>query len=61
MDELGLITVREAAQRLTVSRRTVARLLASRELPHVRIGRAVRVREVDVAEFIRRHYRRRAA
>jgi excisionase family DNA binding protein len=50
-----LLTRAEVVARLQVSPSTVARLLASGELPCVRIGRAVRVREDDFASFVERH------
>jgi excisionase family DNA binding protein len=41
-----------AAERLAVSLPTVKRLTAAGVLPVVRVGRAARVRESDVSEFI---------
>jgi excisionase family DNA binding protein len=50
-----LLTRAEVADQLRVAPRTVARLLASGELPYVRIGRAVRVRTYDLDHFVARH------
>lgn len=56
-----LLSVAEAAARLTVSKRTVQRWLAEREIPFVRVKRYVRIAEDDVLAFLRRHWQRRAA
>jgi excisionase family DNA binding protein len=47
-----LLTVQDVAERLAVSPRTVKRVLASGELPVVRLGRAVRIREEDLRKFL---------
>jgi excisionase family DNA binding protein len=47
-----LLTMRDVAGLLCVSSRTVKRLLARGELPVVRVGRLVRVREDDVRRFM---------
>jgi excisionase family DNA binding protein len=49
-----LLTVRDVAAMLSVSTRQVWKLTASGKLPEpVRLGRSVRWRESDLAEFIR--------
>lgn len=48
------VTIADAARRLAVSETTVRRLLASRSLTSVRIGRAVRVLSRSVDEFVDR-------
>lgn len=47
-----LLTRPQAADRLAVSVRTIARLIERGELPAVRVGRAVRVRSSDVDTLI---------
>jgi excisionase family DNA binding protein len=50
----ALLTLDEAAGLLSVSPRTVSRLLRNGEIPTVRIGRLVRVRTSDVQEWVQR-------
>jgi excisionase family DNA binding protein len=50
-----LLTREEVGDRLQVSDTTVKRLLASGQLPAVRIGRTVRVHADDLLAFIDRH------
>ena len=47
-----LLRAEEAAKLLSLGRSTVFQLLASGELPAVRVGRAVRVRRADVERWI---------
>ena len=47
-----LLTVPDVAERLAVSPRTVKRVLARGELPVVRVGRLVRVRDEDLHRFL---------
>ncbi len=49
-----LLTFRQAAERLSVSDRTVANLIKRGELRPVRIGRAVRFSSEELARFCRR-------
>ena len=53
---MQLNTIREAATRLSVSTTTIRRLIEKTELPMVRVGRCVRLREDDVEAFIQRGY-----
>jgi excisionase family DNA binding protein len=53
---MQLNTVDEVAERLSVSSTTVRRLIASAELPTVRVGRCLRLRHDDVEALIRRGY-----
>ena len=47
-----LLNVREAAALLRVSEKTVRRLIASRQLPCVRIQRLLRLLEADLVRFV---------
>lgn len=47
-----LIDVPEAARRLSVSRRTIDRLMRTGHIPCVHIGRAVRIAEADLDDYI---------
>jgi len=49
--EFKLLTIKEVAQILQVSERTIWNLTDSGELPRVRIGRSVRFRMEDVRQF----------
>lgn len=47
-----VLTVQEVASYLKVTTKTVYTLLKASQLPHFRVGRAVRCRRVDVESFI---------
>jgi excisionase family DNA binding protein len=47
-----LLKIREAAGLLGVSEKTVRRLIASRQLPCVRIRRLLRLHEADLVRFV---------
>ena len=49
-----LLSPREVALRLRISRAMAYKLLTAREIPSIRIGRAVRVREKDLEAYISR-------
>jgi excisionase family DNA binding protein len=49
------ITVPDAARATGFSANYVRLLIARRELPHVRVGRAVRVLIVDLETFLQQH------
>jgi excisionase family DNA binding protein len=55
-EKMRLNTIRQAATRLAVSTATVRRLIEKAELPAVRVGRCLRLREDDVEAMIRRGY-----
>ncbi len=55
-----LLTVVDAAQHLCISRSKIYELLASGELPSVRIGRNRRITMSDLAEFVENHLERSA-
>lgn len=49
---MKLLKLSEVADRLSISTKTVRRLVDRRELDHVRVSRAVRVPEEAVAKYI---------
>jgi excisionase family DNA binding protein len=49
-----LLTVRETADLLRISERTLFTLTKSGEIPTIRIGRGVRYDERDLAEWVNR-------
>jgi excisionase family DNA binding protein len=53
-DQTGtvLLTVEEAARRLSTSPRFIRRLIAERRIEFVRVGRHVRISESALADFI---------
>lgn len=53
---MQLVTVLQAANRCAVSTRMIRKLIAANELPSVRVGRCVRLREDDVDALLRRGY-----
>ena len=50
----ALLKPQEIAQRLNISRAMAYKLLNTGELPTVRIGRIVRVREADLEAYIQK-------
>lgn len=50
----NLISVREFAERLSISSKTVRRLIDSGQLPIHRIGGQIRIAETDAARFVAR-------
>ena len=51
----GLLKAAEAALILAISSRKLWSLTASGDIPHVRIGRAVRYSRLDLEEWIKSH------
>lgn len=49
-----LLTVEQVATMLAVSPALVYKLVAAKELPHVQIGRLIRIRRDDVAAYLNR-------
>lgn len=50
---VSLLTLKQAAQRLAISKRTLERLIASGLFPApLKIGRASRVTEIDVSSYL---------
>lgn len=54
-DDLRLITIDAAAERLGLSRSKVYLLIADGELPTIHIGRARRIALSDLRAFVERH------
>jgi excisionase family DNA binding protein len=50
----ALLTVDEAAEILSLSPRTLSRLVRQGEIPIVRVGRLVRVRTADIHAWVER-------
>jgi excisionase family DNA binding protein len=53
---MQLITIQQAANRCAISARMIRKIIRKKELPMVRVGRCVRIREDDVDALIRRGY-----
>lgn len=49
---LPLFTITDVAEALRSSTKTVRRLIETGDLPHVRIGRLIRVQPTDLERFI---------
>ena len=56
MSEAHFLTIAEVAAKMRVSKMTVYRLVHGGELPAVRVGRAFRVTEDDVNEYLRKSF-----
>lgn len=50
------LTASEAAERMRVSKMTVYRLIRSGKIPAVQIGKAYRVRENDLEQYLNSSY-----
>ncbi len=50
-----LLKAEEAARMLSLGRSKVFEMLATGELPRVRIGRSVRIRRVDLEKWVEDH------
>jgi len=48
----SLLTVRDVAEHLSVSRATIYKLVDSGELPHLRVLNSIRVRQADLGAYI---------
>jgi len=53
-----LYTVEQTADLLSVSTKTIRRLIKSGDIPHVRIGRAVRLKTQEIEDWVEKntHY-----
>jgi excisionase family DNA binding protein len=49
-----LLSIAAVALRLDVSEKTVRRLVQDGRLPHLRIGRQIRIMEIDLTNFLAR-------
>lgn len=56
LNEVAFLTVAEVATVMRVSKMTVYRLVHSGHLPAIRVGRAFRVPEQAVHEYLRENY-----
>lgn len=50
---LRLLTVSDAAKQLSLSERTLRRMITGGDLPAFRLGRAIRIRQEDVFHLVR--------
>jgi len=53
----ALLSVPDVADALALSTRAIRRMIASGELPVVRFGRAIRIRQIDLDALIGRQLR----
>lgn len=58
-EDLSLLTILEAAQKLSVGRTKVYSLMDDGELEEVYVGRCHRITRDSIDDYIRRHRRRR--
>jgi len=54
----SLLTVKEVAETLKVTERTVYNLIERGDIPRVKVGRAVRIRREDMKDYIERQSER---
>lgn len=54
-DAPDVLTVKQAAELLSVSKATVYSLVADGELIYRRVGRLIRIRKADLIDFISNH------
>ena len=58
MTDILLLTVEEAARRLTISKPTMWRIISRGEIPIVRISRrTIRLKATDLEAYVERGYR----
>lgn len=48
-----LLTVRQAADQLSLAERTIRRMIDTDQLPAVRLGRSIRIRQEDILHIVR--------
>lgn len=54
---MNLLTAEQVCDKLKISQRTLRKWTSQRQIPHVKLGRAVRFKESDIDAFIQRSYR----
>jgi excisionase family DNA binding protein len=52
---IDLLTIDEVSERLQISKSWIYGQLALNRFPHVKLGRALRFRESDVARYVEEH------
>lgn len=57
IDTEHYLTIDECASRTRVSKRWWYRLCQTRQIPHLRLGGAIRIAEVDFVALMRSHFR----
>jgi excisionase family DNA binding protein len=50
-----ILTIPEVARYLKISKSKIYYLVQRREIPHIKIGRNVRIRENDLVRWLERH------
>ncbi len=53
MDEI--LTIPQVAKYLKISKAKIYYLVQRREIPHIKIGRNVRIRESDLVKWLEKH------
>jgi excisionase family DNA binding protein len=51
----AILTIPEVARYLKISKSKIYYLVQRREIPHVKIGRNVRIKESDLAKWLDKH------
>ena len=54
LNAMPLLTVKQVCERTQLSQSTIRRAIAANDLPHAKIGHAVRVAETDLQRFLNR-------
>ncbi len=47
-----ILTIPEVARYLKISKSKIYRLLSKKEIPHIKIGRNVRIRQIDLQVWV---------
>lgn len=51
----AIMTIPEVARYLKISKSKIYYLVARREIPHIKIGKNVRIKESDLSKWLERH------